>query len=53
MIPYPAQQSMAKRAGATVAEVPGSYAIYVSNPSAVAALIEKAASSVTVEPQVA
>ena len=43
MIPYPAQQFMAKRAGATVAEVPGSHAIYVSNPSAVAALIEQAA----------
>jgi hypothetical protein len=30
MIPYPAQQLMAKRAGATVVEVPGSHAIYVS-----------------------
>lgn len=46
MIPYPAQQFMAKRAGATVAEVPGSHAIYVSNPKAVAALIEQAAESV-------
>jgi len=46
MIPYPAQQFMAKRAGATVTEVPGSHAIYVSNPSAVAALIEQAASGV-------
>jgi len=46
MIPYPAQQFMAKRAGATVAEVPGSHAIYVSNPSVVAALIEQAASGV-------
>jgi pimeloyl-ACP methyl ester carboxylesterase len=46
MIPYPAQQFMAKRAGATVAEVPGSHAIYVSNPSAVAALIEQAAGGV-------
>src|ERR1700693_6197577 len=44
MIPYPAQQFMAKRAGAIVAEVPSSHAIYVSNPSAVAALIEQAAS---------
>ena len=44
MIPYPAQQFMAKRAGATVAEVPGSHAIYVSNPEAVGALIEQAAS---------
>jgi pimeloyl-ACP methyl ester carboxylesterase len=46
MIPYPAQQFMAKRAGATVVEVPGSHAIYVSNPSAVAALIKQAASGV-------
>ena len=30
--PYPAQQLMAKRAGATVVEVPGSHAIYVSQP---------------------
>ena len=46
MIPYPAQQFMAKRAGATVAETPGSHAIYVSNPNAVAALIEQAANAV-------
>lgn len=37
---------MAKRAGATVAEVPDSHAIYVSNPNAVVALIERAASGV-------
>jgi pimeloyl-ACP methyl ester carboxylesterase len=43
MIPYPAQQFMSKRAGATVAEVPGSHSIYVSNPGAVAALIRQAA----------
>ncbi|HEX3161218.1 MAG TPA: alpha/beta hydrolase [Pseudolabrys sp.] len=43
MIPYPAQQFMAKRAGAKVAEVPGSHAIYVSNPKAVADLIKQAA----------
>ena len=43
MIPPPAQQFMAKRAGATVTEVAGSHAIYVSQPDAVAALIEKAA----------
>jgi len=48
MIPFPAQQMMAKRAGATVDEAPGGHAIYVSNPNAVAALIEKAASSVAV-----
>jgi pimeloyl-ACP methyl ester carboxylesterase len=46
MIPYPAQQFMAKRSGATVVEVPGSHAIYVSNPNAVAALIEQAAGGV-------
>jgi pimeloyl-ACP methyl ester carboxylesterase len=46
MIPYPAQQFMAKRAGVTVVEVSGSHAIYVSNPSAVAALIKQAASGV-------
>jgi hypothetical protein len=45
MIPYPAQQFMAKRAGATV-EVPGSHAIYVSNPKAVADVIEQAASGI-------
>ena len=41
MIPYPAQQFMAKRAGATVAEVPGSHAIYVSNPKAVADSLQR------------
>jgi pimeloyl-ACP methyl ester carboxylesterase len=46
MIPYPAQQFMAKRAGAKVAEVPGSHAIYVSNPKAVADLIKQAANAV-------
>jgi hypothetical protein len=34
---------MAKRAGAKVVEVPGSHAIYVSQPVAVAGLIETAA----------
>lgn len=43
MIPPPAQQMMAKRAGAKVVEVPGSHAIYVSQPEAVAQLIEQAA----------
>lgn len=43
MIPPPAQQSMAKRAGATVEEVAGSHAIYVSKPDVVAKLIERAA----------
>ncbi|MCW0982610.1 MULTISPECIES: alpha/beta fold hydrolase [Rhizobium] len=43
MIPPPAQRLMAKRAGATVTEVSGSHAVYVSNPQAVADVIEKAA----------
>src|SRR5579871_1594460 len=47
MIPPPAQRSMSKRAGSTVVEVKGSHAIYVSQPAAVAALIEKAAKGVT------
>lgn len=43
MIPPQAQQFMSQRAGATVVEVKGSHAVYVSQPQAVAALIEKAA----------
>ncbi len=46
MIPPPAQRSMAKRAGAAAVEVKGSHAIYVSQPEAVATLIERAAKSV-------
>ena len=46
MIPPDAQRSMSKRAGSTVVEVKGSHAIYVSQPAAVAALVEKAAKSV-------
>jgi hypothetical protein len=34
---------MSKRAGSTVVEVAGSHAVYVSQPNAVAALIQKAA----------
>jgi pimeloyl-ACP methyl ester carboxylesterase len=48
MIPPPAQRFMANRAGSTVVEVAGSHAIYVSQPSAVAALIEKAAEEMKV-----
>jgi pimeloyl-ACP methyl ester carboxylesterase len=43
MIPPPAQQFMAKRAGATVVESKGSHSVYVSQPAAVVALIETAA----------
>ena len=46
MIPPDAQRFMSKRAGSTVVEVKGSHAIYVSQPEAVAALIEQAATSV-------
>jgi pimeloyl-ACP methyl ester carboxylesterase len=45
MIPLHAQQFMCERAGATSTQVPGSHAIYVSSPGAVAALIKTAAAS--------
>jgi pimeloyl-ACP methyl ester carboxylesterase len=48
MIPPPAQRFMSERAGSTVVEAPGSHAIYVSQPNAVAALIVKAAQEVAV-----
>jgi len=48
MIPPDAQRSMSKRAGSTVVEAKGSHAIYVSQPRAVAALIEQAAKSLKV-----
>jgi pimeloyl-ACP methyl ester carboxylesterase len=48
MIPPDAQRAMSKRAGSTAVEVKGSHAIYVSQPKAVAALIEQAAKSVKV-----
>jgi len=44
MIPPDAQRAMSKRAGSRVVEVTGSHAVYVSQPRAVADLIEKAAS---------
>jgi len=43
MIPPDAQRAMSKRAGSTVVEVKGSHAVYVSQPEAVASLIEQAA----------
>jgi pimeloyl-ACP methyl ester carboxylesterase len=43
MIPPPAQRAMAKRAGSTVDEVPGSHSVYVSRPGPVAAFIARAA----------
>jgi pimeloyl-ACP methyl ester carboxylesterase len=42
MIPPDAQRAMSKRAGSTVVEVEGSHAVYVSQPQAVASLIETA-----------
>jgi len=47
MIPPAAQRAMSKRAGSTVVEVKGSHAIYVSQPGAVAALIEQAAKGIS------
>ena len=46
MIPPSLQREMSKRAGSTVVETPGSHSIYVSQPSVVADLIERAASEV-------
>ena len=48
MIPVVAQRTMAKRANSTIVEVKGSHAIYVSQPGAVAALIEQAAKGVKI-----
>ena len=44
MIPPDAQRAMSKRAGASTTEIHGSHAVYVSQPQAVASMIEKAAS---------
>jgi pimeloyl-ACP methyl ester carboxylesterase len=46
MIPPEAQRAMSKRAGSTVVEVKASHAVYVSQPQAVASIIEKAATAV-------
>lgn len=46
MIPPPAQRLMAKRAGSTMVEVAGSHAVYMSQPGAVAGLIDQAAKAV-------
>ena len=48
MIPPPAQHFMATRAGATTVEQAGSHSVYVSQPQAVAALIEQAAQGLAV-----
>src|SRR6266850_923572 len=49
MIPPDAQRFMSKRAGAKVTEVKASHSVYVSQPGAVAGLIEQAAKSVKAE----
>src|SRR6266581_6490189 len=49
MIPPQAQRTMSGRAGSTTTEVAGSHAIYVSQPSAVAALIKQVAAAVTAQ----
>jgi pimeloyl-ACP methyl ester carboxylesterase len=46
MIPPPAQRTMSARAGSTVTEVAASHSVYISQPAAVAALINQAASAV-------
>jgi pimeloyl-ACP methyl ester carboxylesterase len=46
MIPPGAQRAMSTRAGSTVEEVAGSHAVYVSQPTAVATIIAKAANGV-------
>jgi pimeloyl-ACP methyl ester carboxylesterase len=43
MIPPSEQRAMAERTGATVTEVPASHSVYLSQPQAVASLIEQAA----------
>ena len=43
MIPPDAQRAMSKRAGSSVVEVKASHSVYVSQPQAVASIIEKAA----------
>ena len=46
MIPPPAQREMSGRAGATVEEAAASHSVYVSQPTAVAELVKRAASAV-------
>jgi pimeloyl-ACP methyl ester carboxylesterase len=49
MIPPSAQRTMAERLGASVTETPGSHAVYVSHPAAVASLITEAARATAAE----
>ncbi len=50
MIPPETQRFMSKRAGAEVVEQKGSHAIFLSEPKAVVALVEKAAQSLSAGP---
>jgi hypothetical protein len=47
MIPPDTQRFMSKRAGAEIVEQKGNHAIFLSDPKAVVALVEKAAQSLT------
>jgi len=51
MIPPPAQQAMAQRAGSTKVEQAGSHSVYISHPEKVAELIEQAAQKLAVPAQ--
>jgi len=51
MIPPPAQRQMSQRAGSITSEVAGSHAVYVSQPQAVAAVIEQAARAIAKKTQ--
>ena len=48
MIPPPMQRAMAERAGATLVEIPGSHAVYVSQAESVAQFIDMAAREIAV-----
>ena len=50
MIPPQAQRTMSARAGSTVTEIAGSHAIYVSQPAAVAELIQTAVTATSSAP---
>ena len=49
MIPPAAQRTMSQRTGSTVVEVTASHSVYVSQPAALASLIEQAASAVATQ----
>ncbi len=48
MIAPAAQRVMAERAGSTISGIPGSHAVYVSHPEAVAEVITRAVEAVAV-----